>query len=733
MKHYALPRWLFALSIFLLFMCPHAEADNSDVKSSLEEARFRIMMGQFEEAKKTLAPLLFKDLNETERRQFKNLSEIIVEGKKAALEKSAAAVKREKSILRLDHARRLLNGDDFDGASKEIDKILDETSDITVLDRAESLRKEVENDQSWATSIKSWAGTTAKVIFDWAGKIAAALICFFVLFKLITTCRAWFQQHTEKRSWMLDEFIDESGRSARAYVLSAFKKWSTQRSSAFAGLLKVDPQAVLSSPAIQATEEPDLAPVWEALPSFGGVEPGPVIKAVTTVQKWFTVRPPWIHGVAKIEAQILTVRLTCQRQDGSIEVVSADRDANLPTAAKEASEDAAFQMYFVIANDATADEAQAAKLLETGSSMLHGYLSNTAPEKLEEACKLFTAARDLNPDLEEAQLYEGMALDLLERHDDAIRCFHFLINHTEKDTIRLKAQYNEAIAYFRKYRPQALEKSIGLFDGIVGKNPVATDLVASPVRALAYAAKANALAHRPIWWHLPDARPPRESVAEIAHLKKSKIDQVIGWRKSVREIIGVLDEVLGKIKAKALSATKKAGGGDHWDRLAIRQLQWAVANAKGNLDLNCANEFFRHPLPDAPDCEKFDGAEPERYVASKTQPGELPENLRRALFESAEREFQNCESLFTPGVETLTNLATTLLGQGRYDEARTYAKRAIQLNPRYEYAYFRLAECFQQEKNTEQVKAVLRSFTLRPTMWEFIQLFHDYYIEPRTD
>jgi hypothetical protein len=103
----------------------------------------------------------------------------------------------------------------------------------------------------------------------------------------------------------------------------------------------------------------------------------------------------------------------------------------------------------------------------------------------------------------------------------------------------------------------------------------------------------------------------------------------------------------------------------------------------------------------------------------------------------AYEHFQECEMILPPGVETLTNLATALLGLCRddnsysYDKVRTYLYLAKEVNQHYEYADYRLAESWEQQGRIDEVVKILRAFAKEktPTIGSFRNLYSKYSLE----
>jgi tetratricopeptide (TPR) repeat protein len=295
------------------------------------------------------------------------------------------------------------------------------------------------------------------------------------------------------------------------------------------------------------------------------------------------------------------------------------------------------------------------------------------------------------PTDDEACLFEGVALDLLERHDEASSRFAYLAENAEDETLRIKAKYNEAVSLFRKYRPEDLEIAITKLDEIVGKSPDLEALIGDPIKALAFAAKANAIAHRFIFWRKTLENKTQEE-------QRATIE---GWTTEVDDILDQLRELPGIVKSREKVA--------EWDALLLRQLQWAIDNAKGNSRLNLAM----------------------RVYSDLNLPGDAAAKRSESL-KAALDAFRRCEVLLPAGVETLTNIATTLLLLDKREESRRYAQRAIELNKNYEYAYYRLTQSWIDDNRADEAVKVLNNFPRAPQIPGFKELFNRYYVQPKS-
>ncbi len=322
--------------------------------------------------------------------------------------------------------------------------------------------------------------------------------------------------------------------------------------------------------------------------------------------------------------------------------------------------------HFTTAEFAT-ETAKEADQLRHGLDVLRRYIDSSEPSALVEAIRILSSL-----DLVEARLYFGVALDLDERHNEAGQLFHRLAEDVGVDSaLRHQARYNEAVAKFRKYAPEELEAAIDLLDELLHTVaatalPSVETLRGSPLAALAMAAKANVLAHMPMFWKQLILKLDRGDEV-TSNLRRQAHQELNHWSEQVSDLTQRLDELLQSLDE---------GPAGTWDDQTRRQLRWMVENARGNLALNKA-----------------------RYVLSELEE-EPALQAKLRLLEQARNHFQKCADLLPLNTETLTNLATVELDLGEtvdrsaealqhLDQAREACDRAIAINPRYEYAYYR--------------------------------------------
>ncbi len=546
----------------------------------------------------------------------------------------------------------------------------------------------------------------------WASFLRAGWLIDAVLAILLVVGILLFRRykgHRHRSEWLINNIDDPTGLGIGLLSSERLCRWSEESTGASAGLLRLDGLRVQSVPRLsQDRPEVALPATLAELPSVGQVNLGAVARALEAIRRWAQgFRPTISIAVYALDQQVV-VRLTRKPLAGKVYTVSAQGAKSFEGSA-QAVDSASFKMYYILANQAPIREAEAADQLRSGLDHLRRHLVQRDSSELQSAYDIFRAVRSESPDLEEAHFYEGVALDLMERHEEAESIFRFLAEHGQGE-VRERALYNEAVSQFRKYKPEELERAIATLDVLIGPEilgdiqgtqPRIERLVGSPIRAMALAARANAIAHKPIFWQdLLFGNRIREPEDDLLTRKLRAQGVVFEWLEEVRRI----SEILLDLSEKSLLNARTG-----WDPMAWRQLQWAAHNAQGNGSLNAGMNFLAKPhLPG--------NNEPQRQVS---------------LFKRAYNEFRMCESLLPPGVETLTNLATTLLNLSRMSESRSYAEAAIKTNPDYEYAYYRLAQAWEKENQPEKTLETLRSFQRRrsPGISGFKTLFDKYYID----
>jgi predicted Zn-dependent protease len=603
----------------------------------------------------------------------------------------------QKHLVQIQEAEYLLSQGKPGEASNVLQSVLSETEDTEVRRQAIALSGKVNSASShiWNT----FGDHVGKVVWGVVDILLGGLVLFGI-YALLKWARKKDAMKYKNR-WTVNPIDDKTKLGVAGAIVESLNRWKENRIPASAGLLKLDGITVPTLPRMVNLEaELDLAGALEGLKlDIGAVSIGGIAKAAGSIRNWFTAPRPAISGSAVISGEQVLVRLTRRAADGKRNSVTASAEK---AKSVDAAESASFKMYYLLATDTNVSEAESANKLRVGMSLLREYLLGRSPETLKAAYETFRDVHIESPGFSEAYLYEGITLDLLERHDDAIRTFKYLadLHNNVSEHLRKKARYNEAVSLFRKYKPDDLLKAVQIFDELVGPNPTVDDLAALPVKALACAAKANAIAHKPIFWQVffyNDSEFDDEQI--ILQRKREAGAAVKQWIIEVEQIAQKLEQVYTRVERND----------EVWDEMTRRQLRWATENSLGNAYLNYAKSFLHQP-------HLFGANEEER---------------RREYLEKAHRAFQNCEMMLPPGVETLANLGTVSMELSRGAEARAYLERIVTLNPQYEYAYYRIAQSWEKENRIDKAVETLKSFARvkTPIIPGFKKLYEKYSTE----
>jgi TPR repeat protein len=499
--------------------------------------------------------------------------------------------------------------------------------------------------------------------------------------------------------------FDDPGKSdAQTLLRAAFSQWSTQKDESTSGLLIAEASVVPAIPEIQL-DSVDILPDLSALPAVGGVSPGAIASAFQSVLRWFWSPYPSLTGSAHVDDDAVTIRLTWQQSAGIIIGVSSTVPAKTGDALEKAVKAASYQMLFVIQDGSSQASASAANSLREGLDHLNEYLNGSKHEALDLALDVFSSVRaKLDPrkknQLAQAHLYEGIARDLNEQHERAISHFDLARELAPDESTQTRAVYNKAVSQLRsRYQLDSLQSSIqtlrdyGLIPPL-GRPFDAVEASKQPIRAFGYALMAHALAHCPIYWNrTPTQIGPNTTYLETLAENRTRI---VGWVHQVETITGEL-------------TTLDTADNAIWNEKTRTQLKWMIANARGNAYLNSI-----------------------RYLKIPPDPAQQQDRpaLRTQYLEGADVAFRQCEVLLPPGVETLSNIGTLLLTKGKRVQAREYFERAIKLNPAYEYAYYRIAQSWDEEKWREKVVETLNRYKLPPGIPEFQEMYQESYVQP---
>jgi tetratricopeptide (TPR) repeat protein len=664
-------------------------SEASGPKDLLNRARIYTELESYDEAQKDILEALKAMPQESAERQEAIKLWHQAEQAKREQPQRAKPSDRRKITMKLDEARRLASQGKITEADTKVTEAVANTSDPDLLRQAEEIS---------AQSRATLGGMVSLLVHDaltavgWILDIILALVLIAVVYFILCTLRKCTVN--KKEQWRLGTIDDRTNNGIADFIITALARWRAQSPPATAGLLQLETLQLPMLPTIrEPTPQLDLEAALQSLNlQIGTVNVGGAAKLISAIRSWFNALKPSISGIAFTKDTQIVVHLLKRSANSDTSLATGVSDAAHP---EKAAESATFKMYYLIAKNTTVPDAELANKVREGLNQLSQYVSGRDPNQLQAAYETFRDVVQEKPTHEEASLYEGIALDLLERHEEAISRFEYLAKNADDKIIRHQATYNAAVSRFRKYEPDALQDAITRLANFVGQEDP-TELAKSPLLAMAYAAEANGIAHKSIFWQTIIYGNRTTDATEKESRKRQSASKVLSWVQEVERMAFVLDEVLATDGAK------------NWDPLARRQLKWATCNAKGNAYLNFATMFLK-----GPEIVQDEGTRPKVYL------------------ENALTAFQQCEVLLPAGVETLTNLATAFMALGRLDEGRNYAERAVTLNPNYEYAYYRLAESWADENRKDEAVKWLSRFPKSPRIPGFKELFTRYYVEPK--
>jgi len=535
----------------------------------------------------------------------------------------------------------------------------------------------------------------------WPLRGALVALVIMVAYIILAVSRAIYLWSTRK-TWRLGPIADESGLGIGERVQAKLLKWAageigTPRFSS--GLLSLKKQQV--PPTInRIILEGDFA-ITTALQNVEikllQTDISALSKLLGAVRRWYSQPAPNIQGSVKVSKdnplEVTAILIATDSRGAIIKerkriaVATDSGTSSLPNVI----DSVVIQMYYLLAHPNKPDNAfEAEAHIRRGLMHLDRYSTRHESTALGEALAEFTAAREFPDHPPTAPLFEGVALDLLERHKEAIDCFRQAASESPKELGEI-ARYNEAIAVLRQYGAD----SMLLAEEQFRKFGTSLDPKTSPVKALALAGRATAIAHFPIFWR------------EILHKKKKSADESeeIAWKTAdwpqIRQWMNEVQTTASELLKFAESPTRIANG---WDPEEIKQLQWAAHNAIGNVCLNVQINYFEEPIPDMVKVER----------------------THLKLLNEAVRQFDDSAKLMTPGVETLSNLGTATLYLGLFDKAREYLQQAIDLNPQYEYASYRLAQAWDLEGKRDRAWEVMRNLPVTIRIGRFRELYDQY-------
>jgi len=597
------------------------------------------------------------------------------------------AIKSQRNMVLLDEAERLISEGPHSEARTSITAVLNNTDNEKVIERGKLL---LEKNQPTIFGKLGLSRATLLKIGSWWVDIVVGILILVLLYLVLRAMR-YLWSLTQNKKWRLQTITDTSNTGVADLIVESLCNWGSDSATLTSGLLRLERLQLPSVNWLKPNSTTlDLSEVLKDFSlQVGGVSLKGLAGAGKGMKSWFHATCPAISGKASLQGANLLVSLTARSADGNVIAVTESRTKKSPAPApgagvpvmagldsamtassfpaediQSAAQSASYKMFYLISEKSNVlSHAEAADTLRQGLKQLWQHVSTQDPYQLEEAYNAFRAARTKRVDFYEAYLYEGIALDLLSQHDEAIKRFEYLEKEERhKDAgLREKAIYNKAISLFRKYQPAAAKQAEDTLERLI--NSIAEPYEESQIKAMALAAKASVIAQGPMYKTNP-ADDGESTAAPVI--------------KTISEIKDQLDTILNKVKENG-----------KWNRGDELQLEWAINNAWGSVHLYSA--IYTCGAPAVPRTKK-------------------DEDRRHKYLMIAYDAFQTCALLLTPGVENLTSLAKVALELDWFAQGRSYLDKVINMNPCYEYAYYRLAIEWDKRKDTAKVVQVLQSY-----------------------
>jgi tetratricopeptide (TPR) repeat protein len=597
------------------------------------------------------------------------------------------------------------------------------------------------------------AGIVAQFWHEIAGVVAPAVpaVLLLLLLMLVRWAVGWLRKNWGTR-FTIEEISDESNLGVSDLIVSQLLSLKRETRASTAGLLLLKATMIPKHPSFtSSSQQTSMIAGLESLTlTIGTVNVGAIAKVAAGLWRWCSYDCRQITCKVIVRQEHLRVQLTARYPDTTVlrgrsclSWLWASRSlpqTQLSTSVtallngqgdvpQQVAEEVATKMLYALAKDPLT-EGEPADDVRKGLQQLRSYVGSEGQdaasgevkelptEHLKRAIARFKSARRSDPRYVDAYVYEGVALDLLEEHQDALERFRYARkllleqsepnteakNSTEEDRKdrerRLKViQYNEAVAHLRSlYSKDGIDKCIEVLKGLLETDP---DPKSDPIIALAYAAKADAIAcwtlHPveffesgivPMLFDHGGGHDFDESFGVLPSGKQiDDIASSLAYKRVVEESVRLVTRITDGLNS-TLNELKEGPLPKSWDRHAVLQLEWSIANALGDLYLYSYEAWVRR--------------------------GRLPKTAFIENFlELALGHLNRCAFLFPPGVEILSNLGVLYFlrkQSGDLDKARVVLNEVTKLNPNYEYAYYRIAETYVAEQRYQEALTAVEQY-----------------------
>lgn len=599
----------------------------------------------------------------------------------------------------INRAKELAAEGHKDSALAQLNTLIQQTDNLQILTTAKKAHEEI---SGYGFLYGAWTSTKDMLKSNYV-LVPVLLVLLYLVFYSLLNIGMWAMRNHMARKWTV--LLEESDKTPKLgeHVLSTFSSWNHGKplisysdfmQGSFHSALEFD----LSSS--RQTVSIDYASAFESIPGGWSKFIGQLFS------HW---QKAWKSYKSKLEASILleeekkfvvVMSATARRLYHSLRE-TCESDCSTEQKLRRI-ERGCFRMIYFILSRLHGKSYEGAGELHDGLEQLQQYAKTADPEDLEKALSKFEEARRTSPELLEAHLLEGIALDLSEQHGKSVRRLTYLLDVIKQqggyetdvrlNDLYVRTLFSRAVSNHRKYKSEPAKLALEDLETLIGGDNERSN---RGLVAHAYVLKASVVVHEPLYHDYP--WPALNTLKDFQQ-----------WESQLR---GKANGLIGK--AEEIIEHSVAGGLSDEDR---RELDFSIRSTKGNLELNIQKSL-------------------ERFAARTTvSGGETIWRMcaaRTSCLDAAYEHFRYCEENFPVRIETVMNIATTLLSQDRYDRATEYCEKAIAMNQKYEYAYYRLFETRLKKLGDspprEELKEVLTRFKkgtgrTEPAINHFFQL-----------
>src|SRR5262249_28801335 len=186
----------------------------------------------------------------------------------------------QRQVAMLDEGERLIARREDNQASALVQKVLTETKNSNVLDRATAML--VRTHPTFPREILDHLSPVGWILFD----VILALVVVGLFYSGLLAIRG-ISAYWHRKKWLMFEIEDRTNASVGAMMVELLKRWSQDRRPVSAGLLRLEALQIPTVPFDLPIAHFDWAIALDAIPTIHGISPAAIGKVIGPVRKWF--------------------------------------------------------------------------------------------------------------------------------------------------------------------------------------------------------------------------------------------------------------------------------------------------------------------------------------------------------------------------------------------------------------------------------------------------------------